>query len=67
MYLGTPSGKVRRLDRDEAGEHENLPSHPGTEISDSWGFEETWKKYFFEHILSERLNLAIAVKSSGSE
>ena len=44
LYLGTPSGKVKRLDRDEKGEHKKAQTLPGVKVPDSWNYEEKWRK-----------------------
>lgn len=44
FYVGTPSGKVKRLDPDPTKKDKDLPWHEGKDIPDSWGFEEKWSK-----------------------
>ena len=45
LYVGTPSSKVKRLDKDEKGNHKNDYHHSGVEIPDSWNFEQKWTEW----------------------
>jgi hypothetical protein len=45
LYLGTPKGKVKRLDKDKEGKDKDKKSHPGVEVPDTWGFENKWKNH----------------------
>jgi RHS repeat-associated protein len=42
LYLGTPSGKVKRLDPDLTEKDKDKPWHDGTDVPDSWGYENKW-------------------------
>jgi uncharacterized protein RhaS with RHS repeats len=44
LYLGTPSGKVKRLDKDKEGIDKDKQSHPGVEVPDTWNYEEKWAR-----------------------
>jgi hypothetical protein len=43
LYLGTPRGKVKRLDKDKDGSGKETRLNPsGVDIPDSWGYEQKW-------------------------